>query len=204
MAWYLGVDYNIPECSAVKCPDGECERLKAERHNITTAYVQPLEDEQRDSVRRDHLSMGQYSFFSSDDYDRLGKKVPTISFDYLKNCLKKLNGEEETDDSGENSKQEDNTDENAELSLDEYLKNHKVAVSKETEADTASEETDKVKEESLEMSEDSTDENQSINADNIADTNNIDTSSVVIYTLDDEDELVDIIDEAETNIDTDE
>lgn len=191
MAWYLGVDYTVPECSAVKCPEGECDRLKNERHNLTNAYVQPLDDKQRDEVRKDHLSMNQYSFFSSDDYDRLGKKAPTISFDYLQDCLKRLNGEEPSETAGDDEHAENNS--SAEVSLDEYLKNHKVSnestekhqdnseMAEENEASEPVESAEESEVESTEAESDFTDDNDDC----------VDTSSVVVYTLDDnEDDLI--------------
>lgn len=190
MAWYLGVDYTVPECSAVKCPEGECDRLKNERHNLTNAYVQPLDDKQRDEVRKDHLSMNQYSFFSSDDYDRLGKKAPTISFDYLQDCLKRLNGEEPSETAEGSTKENDSS---TEIGLDEYLKNHKVSsestekqqdndeLAEENEASEPVEPAEVSEEESAEVESNFTDDNN----------NDVDTSSVVVYTLDDnEDDLI--------------
>lgn len=190
MAWYLGVDYTVPECSAVKCPEGECDRLKNERHNLTNAYVQPLDDKQRDEVRKDHLSMNQYSFFSSDDYDRLGKKAPTISFDYLQDCLKRLNGEEPSETAEGSTKENDSS---TEIGLDEYLKNHKVSsestekqqdndeLAEENEASELVEPAEVSEEESAEVESNFTDDNN----------NDVDTSSVVVYTLDDnEDDLI--------------
>lgn len=191
MAWYLGVDYAVPECSAVKCPEGECDRLKNERHNLTNAYVQPLDEKQRDEVRKDHLNMNQYSFFSSDDYDRLGKKAPTISFDYLQDCLKRLNGEEPSETTIDAEHKE--TDSSAEISLDEYLKNHKLSSEPveehqdNNEPAEASEASEPV--ELAEASEVESDEVKSDFTDNNDD--DVDTSSVVVYTLDDnEDDLI--------------
>ena len=178
MAWYLGVDYTISECSAVKCPEGECDRLKTERHNLANAYVQPLDDKQRDEVRKDHLSMNQYSFFSSDDYDRLGKKAPTISLDYLQDCLKRLNGEEPSE-TAEGSTEEEYKVSNE--STEESQDNNEQA--EEHEEDTA-ESNEEPETESAEASE--VESNFTDNTDN-----DIDTSSVVVYTLDDnEDDLI--------------
>lgn len=194
MAWYLGVEYTVPECSAVKCPEGECDRLNNERHNLTNAYVQPLDDKQRDKVRKDHISMSQYSFFSSDDYDRLGRKAPTISFDYLKDCLKRLNGEEPAETV------EVSTDSSAEISLDKYLKNHKVS-SASTEDhqdndDTPVETAEENKADTVEPAETSETESAEIEF-NFNTDDDVDTSSVVVYTLDDnEDDLINI-DEAD-------
>lgn len=185
MAWYLGVNYTIPECSAVKCPEGECDRLKAERHNLANAYVQPLDDKQRDEVRKDHLSMSQYSFFSSDDYDRLGKKAPTISFDYLKDCLKRLNGEEPSEKTEE-------TDSSAEIGLDEYLKNHKVSNESAEERQDNNEQAEEHEDESVESDDEPETESAEVESNFTDNTDNdIDTSSVVVYTLDDnEDDLI--------------
>lgn len=190
MAWYLGVDYTVPECSAVKCPEGECDRLKNERHNLTNAYVQPLDDKQRDEVRKDHLSMNQYSFFSSDDYDRLGKKAPTISFDYLQDCLKRLNGEEPSETAEGSTKENDSS---TEIGLDEYLKNHKVS----SESTEKQQDNDELAEENeaselVEPAEVSEEESAVVESDFDTDNNDdVDTSSVVVYTLDDnEDDLI--------------
>ena len=181
MAWYLGVDYTAPECSAVKCPEGECDRLKNERHNLTNAYVQPLDEKQRDEVRKDHLSMNQYSFFSSDDYDRLGKKAPTISFDCLQDCLKRLNGEEPSEKVKESTKENDSS---TEIGLDEYLKNHKAS----------NESTEEQQNNNEQAEENETSETESAVVESNFDTDNnddVDTSSVVVYTLDDnEDDLI--------------
>lgn len=200
MAWYLGVDYTVPECSAVKCPEGECDRLNNERHNLTNAYVQPLDDKQRDKVRKDHISMSQYSFFSSDDYDRLGRKAPTISFDYLKDCLKRLNGEEPAE-TVEGSTEEN--DSSAEISLDKYLKNHKVSsASTEDHQDNDDNPVEPAEEnktdtvEPAKTSETSEAESAEIEF-NFNTDDDVDTSSVVVYTLDDnEDDLINI-DEAD-------
>lgn len=193
MAWYLGVNYTIPECSAVKCPEGECDRLKAERHNLANAYVQPLDDKQRDEVRKDHLSMSQYSFFSSDDYDRLGKKAPTISFDYLKDCLKRLNGEEPSETAeGSTEEEHKETDLSTEIGLDEYLKNHKVSNESTEESQDNNEQAEELEADIAESNEEP--ETESAEVESNFDTDNdtdVDTSSVVVYTLDDnEDDLI--------------
>lgn len=188
MAWYLGVDYTVPECSAVKCPEGECDRLKNERHNLTNAYVQPLDEKQRDEVRKDHLSMNQYSFFSSDDYDRLGKKAPTISFDYLQDCLKRLNGEDPSETASDEEHEE--TDSSAEVSLDEYLKNHKVSSESTEKQQDNNEQAEETGADTVEQAEVSEEESAEVES-NFNDDNDVDTSSVVVYTLDDtEDDLI--------------
>lgn len=190
MAWYLGVDYTVPECSAVKCPEGECDRLKNERHNLTNAYVQPLDEKQRDEVRKDHLSMNQYSFFSSDDYDRLGRKAPTISFDYLKDCLKRLNGEDPSETASDEEHEE--TDSSAEIGLDEYLKNHKVSSESTEKQQDNDEMTAETEEDTVELAEEFEVESEEVES-NFTDDNDsdVDTSSVVVYTLDDtEDDLI--------------
>lgn len=197
MAWYLGVDYTVPECSAVKCPEGECDRLKNERHNLTNAYVQPLDDKQRDEVRKDHISMSQYSFFSSDDYDRLGKKAPTISFDYLKDCLKRLNGEEPSEKVEESTEEEHSeTDSSAEISLDEYLKNHKVSSESTEEHQDNEEPADELEADTVESDGEPETESAEVES-SFGNNDDVDTSSVVVYTLDDsEDDLINI-DEAD-------
>lgn len=188
MAWYLGVDYTVPECSAVKCPEGECDRLKNERHNLTNAYVQPLDEKQRDEVRKDHLSMNQYSFFSSDDYDRLGKKAPTISFDYLQDCLKRLNGEDPSETTSNEEHEE--TDSSAEVGLDEYLKNHKVSSESTEKQQDNNEQAEENEADTVEPAEVSEEESAEVES-NFNDDNDVDTSSVVVYTLDDtEDDLI--------------
>ena len=79
MGYYLGVELNLPVCNRVKCPDGECESCKKDYKILSDLLLKPTSEDDRDAVRREHVSTGIYSFFSHDDYDRLSASKSRVA-----------------------------------------------------------------------------------------------------------------------------